>query len=140
MSAQRLTLTVVAFLTAALAAAAQQPQNQPKKLPRTFAGIYEAGTRYRVTLVIEKAEEKDGVITFVGKQTYLPYDLTETATGRIDVKEGKISFRLSDPTKNADIDGAFVGTISPKLEVITCIWMRQDGTRGGELKLTAREP
>ncbi len=90
--------------------------------------------------MIEKAVKKDGVITFVGKQTYQPYDLTEKATGRIDLKAGKISFTLSEPTKAADVNGVFEGTVSAKLDVITCVWKSKNGGDLGDLKLTAREP
>src|SRR5204862_7462251 len=57
-----------------LTAAAQAPAQPPPKLPRTFTGVFEwrggGPARERVELVIDKVEEKDGVITFVGTQTY----------------------------------------------------------------------
>ena len=68
------------------------------------------------------------------------YDLKEKATGQIDLKTGKISFTVSNPTKVADIDGTFEGTVSPRLDVINCVWISKGNGQQGDLKLTARAP
>ena len=142
MFAKHLIVAVAVGLLAGLLAGAQQPANSPKKLSRTFTGVYDTGgtQRERVTLTIEKTEEKDGVITFTGTQSYYPYNLKEKATGRIELKTGKITFTVSEPTNAADIDGVFEGIISAKLDVITCDWINKGAGKMGTLKLTGREP
>jgi hypothetical protein len=141
MSANYFTLAVVLCLP--LAVPAQSPQTQEAKLPKTFTGNFawrgEGSTRERVELVIEKVEEKDGVITFVGTQTYAGPMLKEKATGRIERKTGKFTMTMSDPSGPAVTDGIFQGTISAKLDAIVCVWDGQNGPMG-DLKLTAREP
>lgn len=137
-------LIAVGLLFVLLPAPAQQPANQANRLPLTFTGTWEwgnGGTNLeQVTLVLNKVEEKDGVITFTGTQSYQAAGLKETATGRIDRKSGKISFLMSMPTGPAVTEGSFEGTISAKMEVITCAWIDQNGVAQGELKLTAKKP
>jgi hypothetical protein len=142
MIAKRLALAVILCLP--LAIQAQQPPQKAPQLPRTFTGIFEwRGTnpmRERVTLTIDSVEEKDGVITFTGTQTYQGAMLTEKATGRIDRKTGKISLRVSDPSGPAITEGSFEGTISANLDAITTVWIGQNGGMDGDLKLTGRAP
>ena len=144
MVAKRLLVAVLLCLPLAVPAWGQDSP-AAKKLPRKFTGVFEwrgeNPLRERVVLEIDKVEERDGVLTFTGKLTYQSAKLTEKATGRIDLKMGKVSVRVSDPSGPAITDGSFDGTISASLEAITCVWNGQNaGDMQGDLKLTAREP
>ena len=144
MCAKRLASAVaIGLLGCVLVVHAQGQQNQSDKLPRTFTGIWEwQGGRHprsRVTLAIDKAVEKDGIITFTGSQTYHIYDLKEKVTGRIDhCKTGKITLHgFQNRPKAAVTDGKFEGTISKPNWTPSPVsgWTRTLVPKGEELEI-----
>jgi hypothetical protein len=114
-------------------------------IPREFKGEYRwrnaAAKPQTLQLWIDRVEEKNGTIRFFGIHVYMPGDCTMRVEGKIDPRTRRVYMRESEPScpDDADVDGAFVGTITPNLQTIEATWTNASNGQQGDLRVQAQK-